>query len=422
MCRDMTDPLRSLIDLVVRSLDEPDADGRALADRAHFSRDHLDRVLAAATGERPVALRRRLLLERAAWQLRTGAAPPSQVAAAAGYASLAAFSRAFARAHGVPPSRFAGSGRPVRLDAPNGVHFHPPAGLLVPGGGAGARPGRRDLAERLVGHHLARVRELLSAAARLPVEDLERPLRPGLVVVWFEGEEASAAVMAERLVFTLEVWVAAMAGAVHPEPPPAGSDPAALRRRFDLAARAFTRIVRRIRDRGAWDDAFVDALCEPPQSFTYGGVVAHVLSYGAVRREALAGVLAELGVRGLSSGDPILWEAEAPPPRTRNRAPKATVERGHAGVSEPVPGYRPLMDQEQQKRFREAVDRKSEVAEEASKQPGRLNPQAGDKVTLDTSGEMQPGIQTNDRQSQDTFSVRDKNSGKGKKTADKWNQ
>ncbi len=80
------------------------------------------------------------------------------------------------------------------------------------------------------------------------------------------------------------------------------------------------------------------------------------------------------------------------------------------------------MDQEQQKRFREAVDRKSEAAEQASKQPGRVNPQAGDKVTLDASGEMQPGIQTNDRQSQDTFSVRDKNSGKGKKTADKWNQ
>ena len=38
------------------------------------------------------------------------------------------------------------------------------------------------------------------------------PLRPGFVTVWFEGEEASAAKMAERLVFTLEVWVASMAG------------------------------------------------------------------------------------------------------------------------------------------------------------------------------------------------------------------
>ena len=66
----MEDRLRELIDVVLDSLDEP-ADGAALARRAHFSRDHLDRLLAAATGESPVALRRRLLLERAAWQLRT---------------------------------------------------------------------------------------------------------------------------------------------------------------------------------------------------------------------------------------------------------------------------------------------------------------------------------------------------------------
>jgi hypothetical protein len=110
--------------------------------------------------------------------------------------------------------------------------------------------------------------------------------------------------MAERLVFTLEVWVAAIAG--EPVPERADGD---LAGRFDRAARAFARIARRIRDRGAWDDAFVDALCEPPQSFTYGGVLAHVLSFGAVRREMLASVLRELGATVRSSGDPIEWEA-----------------------------------------------------------------------------------------------------------------
>jgi len=79
------------------------------------------------------------------------------------------------------------------------------------------------------------------------------------------------------------------------------------------------------------------------------------------------------------------------------------------------------MDPEQKKRFREAVDRKSEAAEAASHHPGQ-NPRLGSPVTLDASGQMQPGIQTDDRGPQDTFSVRDKNSGKGKKTADKWNQ
>ncbi len=79
------------------------------------------------------------------------------------------------------------------------------------------------------------------------------------------------------------------------------------------------------------------------------------------------------------------------------------------------------MDPEQQKRFRDAVDRKSEAAEEASKHPEQ-NPRLGTGVTLDASGQMQPGLQTDDRSSQDTFSVRDKTSGHGKKTADKWNQ
>jgi len=299
----VADRLRDLIDLVLASLDEPAADGRALARRAHFSRDHLDRLLAGATGESPVALRRRLLLERAAWQLRTGAATATEAAAAAGYGSLAAFSRAFARAHEATPSAFAASGRPVQIAAPNGVHFHPPAGLLLPGGREPAA--RRDLSERLVSHHLHRVRELLAAAATLPAAELARPLRPGLVVVWFEGEEPSAGLMAERLVYTLEVWVAAIAG--EPVPSPAAGP---LWTRFERASRAFARLARGIRDRGAWDDAFVDALCEPPQSFTYGGVLAHVLSYGAVRREALAGVLAELGAAPVSAGDPIVWEAD----------------------------------------------------------------------------------------------------------------
>jgi AraC family transcriptional regulator len=297
----VADRLRELIDLVLASLDEPGADGRALAQRAHFSRDHLDRLLAAATGESPVALRRRLLLERAAWQLRTGGVAPSDAARAAGYGSLAAFSRAFSRAYGVPPSEFAASGAPVELEAPNGIHFHPPAGLLIPG--AREPVARGDLTERMVLHHLDRVHELLEAAATLPRAELERPVRPGLVIVWFEGEEASAALMAERLVYTLEVWVAAIAG----ESLPAGGGD--LLGRHERASRAFARLTRGIRDRGAWDDAFVDALCEPPQSFTYGGVISHVLTYGAVRREALAGVLRELGAEVPSSGDPIEWEA-----------------------------------------------------------------------------------------------------------------
>ena len=108
--------------------------------------------------------------------------------------------------------------------------------------------------------------------------------------------------MAERLVFTLEVWVAAIAGLPVPE------GKGELLPRFDRAGRSFTRLATRAARR-RWDHAFVDALCEPPQSFTYGGVVSHILTFGAVRCAALAGVLTELGAT-VGPGDPILWEAE----------------------------------------------------------------------------------------------------------------
>ena len=295
----MADRLRALLDLVVGSLDEPGGDGRALAARANFSRDHLDRLLAAATGESPVALRRRLLLERAGWRLRSGLSEAGEVAQEAGYGSLAAFSRAFRRAYGVPPSAFAASGRRVALPAPNQIRFHPPGGLLIPGP-AGAAAGD-PLTARLVHHHLDRERTLLELAAAVAPEALARPLRPGLVLVWFEGEEPTAALMAERLVATLEIWMAGVDG--EEQPAPGGT---ALER-LEPAGRRFARFVREVRDARAWEDAFVDALCEPPRSFTYGGVIAHVLTYGIVRREALAGVLAALGAP-VPPADPILWE------------------------------------------------------------------------------------------------------------------
>ncbi len=80
------------------------------------------------------------------------------------------------------------------------------------------------------------------------------------------------------------------------------------------------------------------------------------------------------------------------------------------------------MDKQQQERFAEAVERKKAAAQEASEAPDPGAPDVAGKVTLDATGAAQPGLQTNDRSSQDTFSVRDKNSGHGKKTADKWNQ
>ncbi|MEU4244048.1 helix-turn-helix transcriptional regulator [Actinoplanes sp. NPDC026619] len=99
------DRLRELLDAVLadgesRSLDD-------MAGDAFSSPFHFNRLLARGTGESPVAMRRRVLLERAAWQLKNGSAV-TEAAWAAGYDSAEGFSRAYARAFGHPPSRAAG--------------------------------------------------------------------------------------------------------------------------------------------------------------------------------------------------------------------------------------------------------------------------------------------------------------------------
>lgn len=317
MSRVPPDRLRQVLDLVLESLDER-LDGTALAGRAHFSRFHFDHVLARGVREAPGSFRRRLALERAAWQL-TRDATVTDAGLDAGYASTEAFSRAFRRAFGVPPSRFADTGRDFRIEAPNGIHFHPPAGLLVP---ADRRSETMDVTDRLVEHDRWLTGRLLDRASALTDEQLDRRLRPGHEVLSFDGPEESVRQMLDRLVWTKEVWIAAIEGRDFPAEPDRTID--GLRRRFAAAADAFVALAARVRDDRAWDDVFVDALCEPPQSFTIGGVVAHVITFSAHRRQVLVAALEELGVERVEPSCPIEWERL----RTAERARSADALRG----------------------------------------------------------------------------------------------
>ncbi len=114
--------------------------------------------------------------------------------------------------------------------------------------------------------------------------------------------------MLERLVWTKEVWTAAIAGRDFPTR--GESDIAGLRARLEISGEELLGLARGIRERGEWDDAFVDALCEPPQSFSLGSVIAHVVTFAAHRRQVLAGALEELGIEAIDPLDPIVWEQQ----------------------------------------------------------------------------------------------------------------
>ncbi|HJT87568.1 MAG TPA: AraC family transcriptional regulator, partial [Bryobacteraceae bacterium] len=118
------DEAQRLRGIVVDSLDE-ERDGQGLARRAYRSRTQFYRVFRAMMEETPAALRRRLLLERAAWQLSRTQLSVTDVGLNANYGSLEAFTRAFRKASGVSPSLYRRIGAThTYLHAANGIHHH----------------------------------------------------------------------------------------------------------------------------------------------------------------------------------------------------------------------------------------------------------------------------------------------------------
>jgi hypothetical protein len=108
----------------------------------------------------------------------------------------------------------------------------------------------------------------------------------------------------------MDMWNAVIAGREYDWAVESHESLDSIRSRLGQAAPAFLAQVREVCTHGRLDDTFVDAHCDPPQIFTYGGLIAHVLTYAAHRRTLVAGALYSAGVRDLED-DPRLWVAEA---------------------------------------------------------------------------------------------------------------
>lgn len=173
-----TDGLTGILDWLQIALDDPEASPSDLAAQAHLSRFHFDRLVAAATGEPPGALRRRLLLERAAHRLTTSDRTVLDLAVEAGYGSHEAFTRAFQRSYGIgptavrrrPPLTF----RALELPCPSGVHFQPPGGLRLP---AARQETPMNVLQHLVDHHVQTLTAIIDRAGTLDDKVLDRPVR-----------------------------------------------------------------------------------------------------------------------------------------------------------------------------------------------------------------------------------------------------
>lgn len=298
------DTFHRFVAVLAEALDDHAADGEALASRLHLSRFHVDHLVRAAAGEPPAALRRRVLLERAAYRLATTDHDVLRVAVEAGYASNEAFTRAFRRAFGAPPSRWRARPSSYRLEAPSQVHFVPPGSLRLP---APRKVTPMDLLTRMVDHHVWLVGELVDRCGRLSPEQLDA--RVDLSVDGIDDQPTVRSLLA-RLVGQMMMWDASMHDRPYDIDQERSWSLSEIRRHLTAIGPVFRSEVAELAADGRLDETFVDATCTPPRTFTYGGMVAHVLTFAAHRRVLVLGALSDAGITDLGAGDPMEWVAQ----------------------------------------------------------------------------------------------------------------
>ncbi|MDE9367666.1 AraC family transcriptional regulator [Luteipulveratus sp. YIM 133132] len=298
------DTFREFLEVLTDALDEHDASAEDLAGRLYLSRFHLDRLVSSVAGEPPARLRRRLLLERAAYRLATTDLAIIDVAVEAGYASHEAFTRAFERGFGRPPSRWRIRPDRFTVDAPSGAHFHPPGSIRLP---APTKVSSMDLLIRMVEHHVWLTEQMIDRAARLPDAALDEAIDYGLDD---DPEVMTIRRLLSRLVGQMDMWNSALAHQEYDFGIETHESIASLRSRCAEQSGVYLDHVRRTVSEGRLEDTFIDSTCTPAAVFTYGGMIAHVLTFAAHRRTMVVRALDAHGITDLGWGDPMRWVAE----------------------------------------------------------------------------------------------------------------
>src|SRR5712672_1727443 len=240
---DGQDTANRLSAIVANSLDTQ-AKTQDLARQAHQSRTQFHRLFRAAVEEAPGAMRRRLLLERAAYQLGHTEMSVTDVALDANYGSLEAFTRAFRKAFRISPSLYRRMGDPhFHLPASNKIHFFTP--------GSSTKGGRdMDLFDRFAGNDSWHTRRLLEYASTLTEEQLDRPLPTVIELLPWRESNKTLRQLLENIIFTKEVWTAALSGVEMDMngPPKSQRSPQAMLQRLEKTDAELHRIFSGIRN------------------------------------------------------------------------------------------------------------------------------------------------------------------------------
>lgn len=159
-----------------------------------------------------------------------------------------------------------------------------------------------DLLDRLLGHDRWTTEQLLGRC---------RELRPAQWTQPFDLGHQTLAETFAHMRGNVRVWTDLMAQRsvrqAEDEPTATVDD---MLRAWSSAYDEFAAVARRVRAEARWDATYVDVLDTPPQTKTFGGTIAHIITHNMQHRAEIIHMLSRLGLSDVLEGDVLSWERQ----------------------------------------------------------------------------------------------------------------
>ena len=159
-----------------------------------------------------------------------------------------------------------------------------------------------DVLVTMTEHHIWLVSELIERASRL--DDTQLDTRIEISVEGIDRDPTPRSLLS-RLVGQMQMWNRAVENRPYDLGVERDEDIESMRNRLAECGPTFLGYVRDACEHGL-DDTFVDTTTGTPYFYTYGGMIAHVLTYAAHRRTLVSGALHSAGITDLED-DPLAW-------------------------------------------------------------------------------------------------------------------
>ena len=162
-----------------------------------------------------------------------------------------------------------------------------------------------ELVMTMFDHHVWAVGKMIDLAGGLNDGQLDAP-----IVLSVEGvdDEPTIRSLLSRLVGQMAMWNASMESRPYDWDIERNEQLTSMRERLDREGERFKQRAAELVEDGRLDETFVNATCDPPETFSFGGVLAHVLTFAAHRRTLVTGALISAGVDvDLVTADPRAW-------------------------------------------------------------------------------------------------------------------